>query len=66
VFTPGDKETAYDPSARVAGAQFLHLSEAVELSALTNVVVVDVSDYRRLCRCSVLVLHKAQGEGCIW
>jgi hypothetical protein len=49
----------YDPSARVAGAPFLQLSETVELSALTN--AIDVSEYRTLCRCNLLVLHRAKG-----
>jgi hypothetical protein len=59
VFTLGVKETAYDPSSRVAGAPFLNLSETVELSTLTN--AVGVSDYRKLLRCNVLVLHKTKG-----
>jgi hypothetical protein len=35
VFTLGVKETAYDPSSRVAGAPFLDLNETAELSTLT-------------------------------
>jgi hypothetical protein len=35
VFTLGVKETAYDPSSRVARAPFLDLNETAELSTLT-------------------------------
>jgi hypothetical protein len=59
VFTLGVKGSAYDPSSRVAGAPFLNLSETVELSTLTN--VVDLSEYRKLLRCNVLVLHRTKG-----
>jgi hypothetical protein len=38
VFTLGVKETAYDPSARVAGAPFLGRRSAVGVPALTNLV----------------------------
>jgi hypothetical protein len=59
VFTLGVKETTYDPSSRVAGAPFLNPTETAELSTLTN--VVGVSDYRKLLRCNVLVLHRTKG-----
>ena len=59
VFALGAKETAYDPSALVAGAAFLKLPKAVALSTLTT--VVDLSTYRALKRCNLLVLHRAKG-----
>jgi hypothetical protein len=59
VFSLGVKETAYDPSALVAGAPFLRLPSAVELSTLTT--VVDLSKYRTFNRCNLLVLHRAKG-----
>jgi hypothetical protein len=59
VFTLGVKESAYDPSSRVAGAPFLNLSGTAGLSALAN--AVGVSEYRKLLRCSVLVLHRTKG-----
>jgi hypothetical protein len=58
------KETAYDPSALVAGAAFLNLPKTVALSTLTT--VVDLSTYRPLKRCNLLALHtvvRAKG-GC--
>ena len=50
VFSLGVKETAYDPSALVAGAPFLRLPSAVELSSLT--AVADLSKYRTFNRSS--------------
>jgi hypothetical protein len=54
VFSLGVKETAYGPSALVAGAPFLRLPSTVELSKLTT--VVDLPRYRNL-----LVLRRAKG-----
>jgi hypothetical protein len=61
VFSLGVKETAYGPSALVAGATFLGLPSAVELSKLTT--AVDLSRYHTFNRCNLLVLHCAKGEG---
>ena len=59
LFSLGVKETAYDPSALVAGATFLKLPKAVALSTLTT--AVDLSSYRTFRRCNLLVLHQAKG-----
>jgi hypothetical protein len=59
VFSLGVKETAYDPSALVAGATFLKLPETAVLSTL--ITAVDLSTYRPLKRCNLLVLHRAKG-----
>ena len=64
VFSLGVREPAYDPSPGVAGGPLLDLPEAVELSALAN--AVDVSEYRKLLRCSVLVHSSTQDEGSTW
>jgi hypothetical protein len=59
VFSLGVIETAYNPSALVAGAPFLRLPSTVELSTLTT--AVDLSKYRTFNRCNLLVLHRAKG-----
>ena len=59
VFSLGVKETAYDPSMPVSGAKFLKLEREVELKELTT--LVDLSTFRKLGRCTVLVRHKAKG-----
>ena len=59
VFTLGAKETAYGPSALVAGAPFLQLSSTAKLSALTT--LVDLSKSRTSKRCNLLVRHKTKG-----
>ena len=59
VFSLGVKETAYGPSALVAGAPFLRLPSTVELS--TSTTAVDLSKYRTCNRCNLLVLHRAKG-----
>jgi hypothetical protein len=59
LFSLGVKETAYDPSALVAGATFLKLPKTAALS--TSTTVVDLSSYRTLKRCNLLVLHRAKG-----
>ena len=60
VFTLGTVETAYGPSALVAGAPFLKLTSEVEMSTMTT--LVDLSKYRTFKRCYVLVKHQAKGS----
>ena len=51
---------AYDASVLVAGAKFLKLPKGdVALPSLTT--AVDLSTYRALKRCNLLVLHQAKG-----
>ena len=59
VFSLGVKEAAYDPSMPVSGARFLKLEGEVELKELTT--LVDLSTFRKLGRCTVLVRHNAKG-----
>ena len=59
VFALGVKVCECGPSDRVAGALFLKPPETVVLSALTS--TVDLSDYRKLLGCNVLVQHRAKG-----
>ena len=59
VFSLGVKEAAYDPSMPVSGARFLKLEGEVELKKLTT--LVDLSTFRKLGRCTVLVRHNAKG-----
>jgi hypothetical protein len=66
VFSLGVKEAAYDPSMPVSGARFLKLEGEVELKKLTT--LVDLSTFRKLGRCTVLVRHNAKGaspDNCI-
>jgi hypothetical protein len=51
----------YDPSARIAAADFLGLSGYVELGSLDQ--VVDVTAYRGFNRCPVLVCSKSKEGG---
>ena len=59
VLSLGVKEAAYDPSLPVSGARFLKLPEEVALEKLTT--VLDLSTFRKLGRCTVLVRHNAKG-----
>ena len=59
VFSLGVKEVAYDSSVPVSGAKFLKLQEEVALKKLTT--LVDLSTFRTLKRCTLLVRHNAKG-----
>ena len=51
----------YDPATRIGAAPFLGLTGAVELGSLDQ--VIDVSDYKGLHRCPVLVRPKSKVKG---
>jgi hypothetical protein len=51
----------YDPATRIGAAPFLGLTGAVELGFLDQ--VIDVSEYKELHRCQVLVCPKSKVKG---
>ena len=51
----------YGPATRIGAAPFLGLSGAVELGSLDQ--VIDVSDYKGLHRCPVLVCPRSKVKG---
>jgi hypothetical protein len=61
IFSRGSVVEEYDPSARIAAADFLGLSGSVELGSLDQ--VMDVTAYRGFNRCPVLVCSKSKEKG---